>query len=160
MKIEPQHEHQWLQKLVGKWTYEGEAPTEPDKSSAKWKGTEIVRPLGGVWILAEGEGEMPDGGAATTLMTLGYDPQKKRYVGTFIGTMMTNLWVYEGSMDSSGKVLTLDTEGPHMRTEGKMAKYKDIIELQDDDHRVMRSQMLDDDGQWREIMTTNYRRIK
>ncbi len=29
MNIEPQKEHQWLQKLVGDWTYEAEATMEP-----------------------------------------------------------------------------------------------------------------------------------
>ena len=42
---------------------------------------------------------MPDGGPATMIMTLGYDPAKKRFVGTFIGSMMTNLWVYEGELE-------------------------------------------------------------
>jgi Protein of unknown function (DUF1579) len=28
MKTEPQQEHQWLQKLVGEWTYEADAPLE------------------------------------------------------------------------------------------------------------------------------------
>lgn len=31
MKIEPQKEHQWLQKLVGEWTCETEAACEPGK---------------------------------------------------------------------------------------------------------------------------------
>jgi hypothetical protein len=36
MKTEPQKEHQWLQKLVGEWTYEVDA--RPGKPSAKFKG--------------------------------------------------------------------------------------------------------------------------
>ena len=59
MKTEPQKEHQWLQKLVGEWTYEGEATMEPGEPPAKMTGTESVRSLGGLWILAEGQGEMP-----------------------------------------------------------------------------------------------------
>ena len=45
-------------------------------------------------------------------MTLGYDPVQKRFVGTFIGSMMTHMWIYNGTLDAAGKVLTLDTEGP------------------------------------------------
>jgi len=60
----------------------------PDQLSSKTKGTEVVRSLGGLWIVSEGEGEMPDGGTGKTVMTLGYDPQNNRYVGTFIGSMM------------------------------------------------------------------------
>ena len=52
------------------------------------------------------------------IMTLGYDPQKKRFVGTWIGSMMTYLWVYDGELDASGKVLTLNAEGPNMQVAG------------------------------------------
>ncbi|MGH9718586.1 MAG: DUF1579 domain-containing protein [Bryobacteraceae bacterium] len=160
MNIEPQKEHQWLQKLVGEWTCEGEATMAPDKPPTKWTSTEKVRSIGGLWTLAESEGEMPGCGPCTSIMTLGYDPQKKRYVGTFIGSMMTNLWEYDGAVDASGKVLTLDTEGPSMAGEGKMAKYKDVIEFKSDDHRLMTSQMLGDDGQWRQFMMASYKRKK
>lgn len=161
MKIEePQREHQWLQQLVGEWTCEVAGTMEPDQPSAKSEASESVRSLGGLWILAEGQGEMPGGGAATSAMTLGYDPQKKRYVGTWIGSMMTHLWVYDGELDAAGKVLTLNTEGPDMAGEGKMAKYKDAIELKSDDHRVLTSSVLGEDGEWHEFMTANYRRKK
>jgi hypothetical protein len=160
MKIEPQKEHHWLQKLIGDWTCEGEATMEPGKPPAQWKATESVRSLGGLWFLAEGQGEMPGGGASTTLMTLGYDPQKKRYVGSFIASMMTHLWVYDGALDADGRVLTLDTEGPAFSGEGKIAKYKDVIEFKSDDHRVLTSHVQGDGGEWNGIMTAHYRRTK
>jgi hypothetical protein len=160
MMAQPQKEHQWLQKLLGEWTYEGEATMEPGKPPEKFNGTESVRSLGGLWILAEGQGQMPGGGAATMLLTLGYDPQKQRYLGTWIGSMMTHLWVYEGALDGAERVLTLEAEGPHMATAGKLARYKDVIEFKSEDHRVLTSQMLGEDGQWRGIMTANYWRKK
>jgi Protein of unknown function (DUF1579) len=158
MKTEPQKEHHWLIKLVGEWTYEIEATMGANQPPEKATGTESVRSLGGLWILAEGQGDMPGCGAVTTMMTLGYDPQTKRYVGTWIGSMMTNLWVYDGELDGIGKVLTLDSEGPAMTTEGKMAKYRDVIEFKSDDHRVMTSHVLGDDGKWHGFMTAHYRR--
>lgn len=160
MNTEPQKEHQWLQKLVGEWAYEGEAAMGPGQPPEKFTGTESVRSLGGLWFLAEGEGEMPGGGAATTVMTLGYDPQKKRYVGTWIGTMMTQLWVYDGELDATERVLTLNSEGPSMTTEGKMTQYKDVIEFKNDDHRVLTAHVLGDDGKWQQLMTMNYQRKK
>src|SRR5688572_16447612 len=120
MHAEPQKEHQWLQKLVGEWTSESEMEMEPGKSPERCKGTESVRSLGGLWIVGEGSGEMPGGGLATMILTLGYDPQKGRYVGTWVGSMMTHLWIYEGSLDAAGKVLTLDTEGPSFVGDGKL----------------------------------------
>ncbi|MBW4473762.1 MAG: DUF1579 domain-containing protein [Stenomitos rutilans HA7619-LM2] len=158
MKIEPQTEHQWLQKLVGEWTYETEASMGADQPSEKVTGTERVRSLGGLWILAEGAGEMPGCGTVTTIMTLGYNPQKQRFVGTWVGSMMSDLWVYDGALDTSETVLTLHTEGPSMSGEDTMAKYKDVIEFKSDSHRVMTSHALGDDGQWHQFMTANYRR--
>ncbi|MBI3320549.1 MAG: DUF1579 domain-containing protein [Candidatus Omnitrophica bacterium] len=158
MKAEPQKEHRWLQRLVGEWTFEADVTMEPGKPPETCKGTERVRSLGGLWMLAEGQGEMPGGGTATTMMTLGYDPQTKRYVGTWIGSMMTNLWVYDGELDAAGTTLTLNTEGPGIAGDGKAAKFKDVIELKSDDHRVLTSQMLGDDGTWHRFMTANYRR--
>jgi hypothetical protein len=166
MNNKPQDEHQWLQKLVGEWSYEVEVMADPDQvpdqspeqALEKSTGTESVRTLGGFWILAEGQGEMPGCGTATTLMTIGYDPQKQRYIGTWVGSMMSFLWIYDGELDTAGKSLTLNSEGPAMTGEGKMAKYKDVIEFTSDDQRVMTSHLLGDDGQWHKFMTVNSRR--
>jgi Protein of unknown function (DUF1579) len=160
MKTEPQKEHQWLQKLVGEWTYECEASMEPGKPPEKLKGSESVRSLGGLWVVCEGRGEMPGGGMATTLMTLGYDLQKKQYVGTWVGSMMSYLWVYAGSLDTQEKVLTLNAEGPSCADDGKFAKFKDVIEVKSDDHRVLTSHRLGDDGEWHQFMAAHYRRKK
>lgn len=159
-KAEPQEEHRWLQKLVGEWDMEAESEMAPGEPPMKTKGTESVRSLGGLWIVAEGEGEMPGGGSGTSLMTLGYDPQQKRYIGTWVGSMMTHLWLYDGSLDAGEKVLTLNSEGPGMSGDGKLAKYKDVIEFKSDDHRVLTSHMQGEDGSWQSFMTAHYLRKK
>jgi hypothetical protein len=94
------------------------------------------------------------------VLTLGYDPQQQRYVGTWIGSMMTHLWLYEGSLDAAGRVLTLNAEGPDMAAAGKMAQYKDMIDLKSDDHRVLTSHIRGEDGEWHGFMTAHYRRVK
>ena len=63
-------------------------------------------------MIAEGRGQMPGGGTGTTVMTLGYDSARQRFVGTFIASMMTHLWVYKGVLNDAGTELTLETEGP------------------------------------------------
>jgi hypothetical protein len=161
MKAESTKEHEWLKQFVGDWTYEGEARMGPDKPPENFKGTESVRSLGELWILGEGRGEMPGGGMATTLLTLGYDPKKNRYVGTWIGSMMTHLWVYEeGSLDAEKTTLTLGAAGPSMAGDDTFAKYRDVIAIKSDDHRVLTSYVLAHDGSWQEIMTAHYRRRK
>ena len=129
MKVEPQKEHRWLERLVGEWTYEGEAIMGPGQEPVKSTGSQSTRSIGGRWVQCEGKGEIPGGGPTTMVITLGYDTAKKRFVGTFMGSMMTNLWVYDGALDAAEKVLTLDAEGPSFTDPGKTAKYQDIIEI-------------------------------
>jgi hypothetical protein len=156
---EPQKEHQWLQRLVGEWTFEAECSLGPDQPPMKSTGRETVRSLGGLWTIGEGSNEMPGGGTSSSIMTLGYDPQTKRFVGTFIASVMTHLWPYHGTLDAAGKVLTLDSEGPSCAGDG-MAKYQDSIEFLSDDHRTLSSQMQDADGRWQPFMKAHYRRKK
>jgi hypothetical protein len=158
MHEDPKKEHEWLKQLVGEWTYEHEASMGPGEPPVKCVGTESVRAVGDLWVVCEGRGEMPNGGVATTIMTLGYDAAKQRYAGTFIGSMMTHLWVYDGQLEAGGSVLTLDTEGPTFTGDGKTAKYRDSIEVQGAGHRTLTSRVLGDDGRWTAFMTARYRR--
>jgi hypothetical protein len=158
MKVEPQKEHAWLQKLVGEWTYEGDCDGGPDKPRWRFSGTETVRSIGGIWIAGEGQGEMPGGGDATTVLALGFNPQTKRFVGTWFGSMMAHLWVYDGWLDEAERVLTLESDGPDMVVPGKTATYRDVHEIVDDDHRVLRAQAQGEDGSWYEFMVTRYER--
>src|SRR5262249_26830794 len=153
MNAEPQMEHRWLEKLVGEWTFESEALMGPGQPPVKSRGTQTVRSIGGLWIQCEGHGEMPGGGPATIIITLGYDPARKRFVGTFIGSMMTNLWIYDGGLDAAAKVLTLDAEGPSFANPAQSARYQDIIEMVSDNHHILSSQVLGDDGLWHRFMT-------
>jgi Protein of unknown function (DUF1579) len=61
MHTEPQPKHQWLNKLIGEWISECEYSMGPNQSPSKIHGTEVVRSLGGVWIVSEGKSEMPEG---------------------------------------------------------------------------------------------------
>jgi len=72
--------------------------------------------------------------------------------------MMTTLWVYDGSL--SGSILTLESDGPDFKHEGKTAKYRDVIELTSDDERIFTSSTPGDDGKWMTFMTATYRRNK
>lgn len=157
MHAEPQQEHHWLQKLVGEWTYESQA-TMPGGSEEVLRGKEIVRSLGGLWVLCEAAGPMPGGGAARWMMTLGYDPAQSCYVGTWIGSMMTHLWAYRGERDATGNVLTLESEGPSFAGDGAMAKYRDVIEFKSDDHRTLTGQALGADGAWSPFVITHFHR--
>jgi hypothetical protein len=158
MKQEPLQQHRWLEKLVGDWTFDSACDVGPGQPPMQVSGTERVQSLGGLWVIAEGEGSSPEG-PGSTIMTLGYDPQAGRFVGTFIASVMTFLWSYRGSLDESTSTLTLDTEGPDFTGTG-MAQYQDIIQFADDDHRTLTSRILRSDGQWHQFMQMHYRRTR
>jgi hypothetical protein len=158
MPVVAQQEHRWLARLAGHWTYESEMIMAPGEKPALYTGTEQVRLIGELWAVCEGEGPISEGENATTLMTLGYAPDRGRFVGTFVGSMMAYMWIYDGSLDAAGEVLTLESDGPSFTAEGQMGKYKDEITFDGEDRRVMTSRYLADDGEWRLFMTSSYRR--
>jgi hypothetical protein len=154
----PQKEHNLLEKLVGDWTYEVEATMEPGKPPQKFTGTERVRSIGGLWFVAEGQSVGPSGHDATTILTIGYNPDTGRYVGTWVGSMMTHMWIYDGEMDASERVLSLYTDGPSFTEKGKTAKYKEVIEFKSNDERTFTSHLRDESGNWEQFMASTYRR--
>jgi hypothetical protein len=154
MKAELTKEHAFLQKLIGTWEVVAESPEVYVETT--W--LENVRSLHGVWFMAEGHGEMPGGGEASTVLTLGYDPVRGKYVGTWIGSMMNHLWVYEGALDETGRTLKLDTTGPDFENEGRTARYQEHLTFEDDDNRTFSSHVLMPDGSWRQFMMARYRR--
>lgn len=160
MKSEPRAEHEWLKRLVGEWAFDSKCQMEPGQPPAQTSGTESVRAVGDLWVVGEGQGSMPGGGTCSMIITLGFDPAKERFVGTFIVSIMPGLWIYDGVLDPTGRKLTLDTEGPAMSANGsRRARYQDIIELPEDGGRLLRSRMLDEAGSWNEFMVARYRRV-
>ncbi|HYO23314.1 MAG TPA: DUF1579 domain-containing protein [Lacipirellulaceae bacterium] len=155
---QPTPGHAWLHRLVGRWTSTFECRMAPDEPLMHSTGSETVRSLGGLWTLGEGLGDAPDGQPTQSLMTLGYDPATKRFVGTFVVSVMAHLWVYDGALDAAGQRLILDTEGPSFSGAPGMVKYQDIIEFLDDNHRTLTGLDHGPDGNYRKFMTDNYRR--
>jgi len=154
---EPVKEHDWLQQLVGEWEVDVEMFMEPGKPPEKTHGTETVRPIGGFWIAAESHGTCM-GQPFIGLLTLGYDPGKGKYVGTWVGSMDSQLWPYEGALDPTGKALTLESEGSCPTAPGKLFKVREVMEITDRDHRTFTSSMQGEDGKWAIGMTIDYRR--
>ena len=158
--VKPTPEHEWLKQLLGDWTCESTCDAGHGEPPMTSTGTEHVRQLGDLWVLGEGSGSMPGGGDARMLITLGYDPRQNAFAGSWVGSMMTNMWVYKGTLDASQKVLTLDTEGPSFSGDGKLARYQDVITIKNSNERTLHSQTRQDDGSWKRFMTATYRRVK
>ncbi len=155
----PLKEHDWLKQLAGEWEVEAEAVMEPGKPPVRSTGTESARTLGGFWLVGELKSSFM-GAPVTGVMTVGYDPAKKKYVGTWVCSVDGYLWHYEGAVDPAGKVLTLNTEGPDMTRPGKTCKMRDVLEVKGPDHVVLTSHMQTEDGKWVQFMTMNKKRKK
>ena len=130
MFSKPQAEHEWLQPLVGEFTSESDC-MDQDGNRNVFTGTLSGCSVGGMWVVLKGEGVFGDEPWENRIV-LGYDATQGRYVGTFIGSMFTQMWLYNGQIDPTDGRLVLDTVGPKFTGEGT-ANYQDIVEIVDKD---------------------------
>lgn len=152
---QPTEQHRWLQALEGDWTWESDSvPSDP---KCRWSGTERVSRYGDVWTVFDGEGEM-GGKRHASRITLGFDPDKDRFVGSYISSMMASFWPYEGTLDPDGRTLRLRSRGPRFDGQPGEALYEDVIEVVSPDERRLRGTVQGDDGAWTDFMLTTYRR--
>jgi len=156
---EPTKEQVWLQKFVGQWKTESKGVAGPDQPPMQCSGTLSSRMLGGFWVVNEMSGDMA-GVPMTGIQTIGFDAEKKKYIGTWVDSMTAFMWKYEGSVDATGKVLTLQADGPNFVAEGKLTTFEDIYEFTTDDKITMTSRMLIKEGEWVTFMTGTATRVK
>ena len=146
MFAKPQPQHHWLDQLIGNWKIEHHCEM-PDGSRSKTDGKMHCRSLGGMWLISESEGVSPEGEAWSSIMTVGFDTVLQRFVGTFVGSMMSNVWHYQGDLDESQRRLPLECEGPKFDGAGT-CQYRDTIEIVDANRWLFTSEFQNDDGQW------------
>jgi len=134
-------EHEFLQKFVGEWDVESEGSGMQGKAVMK------SSMLGKLWLVNSSDHEM-SGMKMKSIQMIGYDTNKKKYVGIWADSMINHMWQYEGSVDKAGKKLTLETKGPSMAGDGTMTQYKDAFEFKDNDTIIATSSMQGEDGKW------------
>jgi hypothetical protein len=152
-------QHRWLDQLVGEWNVAMSATMAPGAEPLKMEGTTSARSLGGLWLIAEGQvnfGGLP----MNSILTVGYDPEKKTFVGTWVDTMQTHMYVYRGSLDEAKKTLTLEATGPSFEDPKKTAEFRDAFEVVSPDHVVLTSSLKGEDGKWTQFMRADYKRKK
>ena len=93
-QAQPLEGHAWLDQLVGEWSV---SVGGGELEGMSFEYDERVRKIGELWVQAEGSAE-----SFTSQLTLGYDPAKGGFVGTWIDTMQTTLWVYSGRLEEDG----------------------------------------------------------
>lgn len=152
----PVKEHEFLKKFEGTWESKMSMRHTPDAPWMEVRARDQARMVGDFWVLTEmkiDSGEMPMQG----VQALGYDPVKKKYVVTWIGSMNPSLSVGEGSV--SGQKLTTEIKSTDCQT-GKPLSMSMVQEFKDDDTLVWSMKMKDKDGKEFETMKGESKRKK
>jgi len=154
--VKPVAQHAFLKQFAGEWECETEC-FMPGGPAQKSKGSMTGTMVGDLWAILAVKGDMmgmPYHGQGT----FGYDPEKKKYIGTWVDSMQNHIWKYEGKVE--GNKLILDSEGPCPSAPGKMMKARDTWEFKSKDQLVLTGEMEGDDGKMTKGMVATCNRKK
>jgi hypothetical protein len=102
----PGDQHKILSSLEGSWTTRTRGWMEPDKPPMESTGTcEQKMILGGRYLQQEYTGDMM-GEKFSGVNLIGYDNFTKKYVSTWIDSMSTGIYCFEGIASADGKTIT------------------------------------------------------
>jgi hypothetical protein len=101
--------HKVLASMAGSWNTKTRAWMEPDKPPMEGTGTcEQKMLLDGRYLQQEYAGEMM-GSPFTGINLIGYDNHTKKYVSTWIDSMSTGIYYFEGTASRDGKRITQES---------------------------------------------------
>jgi hypothetical protein len=150
----PGPEHKVLAMDAGTWDATVEMFMPGAAQPMVSKGTEVnTMGCGGLCLISDFKGDfggMPFHGHGTST----WDPNKKKYVGTWTDSMSSGLSLSEGTYDAAAKKSTSTMEGPDPT--GKIVKSKAVVEYKDANTRVMSMSMTGPDGKDVPTMKISY----
>jgi Protein of unknown function (DUF1579) len=159
MNPKPTTQHEWLKQLLGDWTVQATCKM-PDGSTSITKAQETVRQIGELFVVAELTGQTPGSDQPlSSLLTLGFDPDKDKFVGSWIGSPMPQLITYEGTLSDDAKTLTLDCQAPGYEDPTETKSYQDVLVIKSTNEREFHSQIQNDDATWTRFMSSMYTRV-
>jgi hypothetical protein len=101
--------HQLLAGLEGCWTTQTRAWMGTDQPPVESSGTcEQKMILGGHYLQQEYSGEMM-GESFCGINLIGFDNQRKKFVSTWIDSMSTGIYYFEGQAEEDGKTITQES---------------------------------------------------
>ncbi len=133
MAQDPPKEMERLNADVGTWDCEVRMFGDPSGKPEISKGTETSFMLGGMWLVGHFKGEMmgmPFEGCSQT----SFNPETKKYTGTWVDSMSPHAMATEGTWDEKTKTLTQagtgkDVTGTEMKMKMTSAYNKDGTRL-------------------------------
>ena len=157
----PQDEaHKHLETEAGVWDATVKMWHTADADPMESKAVETNEMFGDFWLLSKFETDF-GGMKYTGRMQLGYDPQKKKYVGTWIDTMSPYLQTMEGTYDEKTKTSTMLATGVDMMT-GKVSNSKMVTRIENENEKVFEMFMPVEGkkDEWWKSMEVKYTRRK
>jgi hypothetical protein len=101
--------HKALARMEGSWNTKTKAWMEPDKPPMEGTGTcEQKMLLDGRYLQQMYVGDMM-GEPFTGINLIGYDNHTKKYVSTWIDSMSTGIYYFEGTASADGKTITQES---------------------------------------------------
>ena len=153
----PTPEHQRLAHNVGTWDATIKSWMQgPQSEPVVSKGVEIHKLMpGGLWALSEFHGKFGDMDFHGQGQT-GYDPAKKKYIGTWVDSMAPTIMMMEGDFDPQTKTLTMYAKGTG--PDGKPYDAKMVEVYKDKENRVFTMSMKSDEtkGEFVKMMEISY----
>jgi hypothetical protein len=146
----PGPEHEMLKKFEGQWNAKASFGGQESNGTISFKVT-----LGGFWLLEHYKAEL-GGMSFEGRGTTGYDPSKKKYIGTWVDSVNPRMMIMEGSFDKDGKLFTSTGDG---FMDGKPMKLKSVYEFKDNDNIVFTMYQVAD-GKDQQLFQINMTRKK
>jgi hypothetical protein len=117
----PAPEHGWLRQFEGTWETKSKFVMDPSQPPSEGKGTATYRMIcDGLWLVGDYHGEMTGLGKFSGHGILGYDLEKKKFIGCWVDNFITRFDFSEG--EGSEKSIALVTETP----QGKLKLVYDV----------------------------------
>ena len=154
--LRPTPEHLWLKQLEGKWESEAKI-TLPGGGEMTNRGVSTNRMLGGFWLVSEAVADM-GGQKMTAVQQIGYDPEKKQFVGTWVDGTNAHIWRYTGKLSDDRTTLILEASGPNFMTGQGTANFRDTYRIVSKDTMEAVS-YVEKGGEWQEVMKAEVKRV-
>jgi hypothetical protein len=150
--VAPSEQHKWLASHIGSW--DAKVSFMGAESKGVW---EVKAGPGDLWIFSEFKGDMM-GAPFHGMEFMGYDPDSKTFVSTWIDSMTPRAANTSGTYDKATKTLTMkgETQGP----DGSPMTMTNVSTYADADHFTFEMKAPGPDGKDMTMMTIAYTRRK
>jgi hypothetical protein len=149
--------HKLLQLDEGEWDAEMSLFLQPGAPPLVSQCSETNELLpGGLWVISRFEGNIA-GAPFSGVGMNGYDPVKKKYVGSWVDSMTPHMMTYEGDYDEASKTLTTAAQGRDPQS-GEVVVYKQIARHVNENTRTFEMHAPGADGEYEKMMEIKYTR--